>query len=881
MDRQTFREKLQEYRRPTGRTQIELAGALGITAKVLSRKLHGSENATLTHFEVKQIVRTLAEWEAITTQTEAYALLEFMGLSEASFSPAEWAAPPLNRLDSAYGVRTSERSRDTPQAPPSSSITFDRTTQKDDARQPDEHSDVQPERQHNLPVFPTPLIGREQCISHVRGLLQRADTQIVTLIGPGGIGKTRLSVQVASTLIAHFVDGVWFVSLASLSDPSLVLPTIAQTLGLHNDSAGLVEESLAAYLRNKQILLVLDNFEQVTEATPALGRVLTATPGLKLLITSRIALRLYGEHEYSVPLLALPDLTPPLSAVKLADNHAIRLFVQRARAVKADFELTPQNGLAVAQICIRLDGLPLAIELAATRIRLFTPQTLLARLDHRLPLLTGGARDLPERQKTVRATIEWSYALLDEAEKVLLARLSIFAGGGTLAAAEAVCGGDPISSVDLIDGLESLLAKSLLQRIDDPDGEPRFYMLETIREFAQERLTESAESAAIQQQHAVYYVALAESIAPQLATARLTESLQRLTRELDNLRSACAWSVTQDIAEAALRIVGCLQLFWYWRGHVEEGRRWLEASLARSQGAPVAVCAKAYRSAGLLAWAHGDYAQALVYDNQSLVLYQALGNNRGMAEALNSLANSTSEMGDDNTARQYYEQSLTFYRSSGYVPGIAMVLSNLGEISARNGDYTAARTYYDESLALKRTLGNPGSIAVVLLNLGEIAMVQGDDDQAVGYLEEGLRLGRSVNTPHIMGLCLENLAKVDLRHGRVEAALRLLNEALNLLRDIHNTRALLYTLEATAGAFGFGRQTDVAIRLFGAADALRRSLQVPLPSGDISMYEWLRSGVEVAPETQMWATEWTIGQAMTLEETLDFALTKSHGYSHT
>jgi tetratricopeptide (TPR) repeat protein len=371
-------------------------------------------------------------------------------------------------------------------------------------------------------------------------------------------------------------------------------------------------------------------------------------------------------------------------------------------------------------------------------------------------------------------------------------------------------------------------------------------------------------------------VTLAERIAPRLTSAQLTESLELLTRELDNLRAACAWSITQEVAEAALRIVGCLQLFWYWRGHVEEGQRWLEAGLARSQGAPIAVCAKAYRSAGLLAWVHGDYTQAIDFDNQSLALYQTLGDKRGMAEALNSLGNSSSEVGDDDTARRFYEQSLTFYRASGYVPGIAMVLGNLGEVSARNNDYPAARNYYDESVALKRRLGNPGSIALVLLNLGEIAVAQEDDEQAVGYLEEGLRLGRKVNTPHIIGLCLENLAKVALRRGEVDRAMKLAREALSLLRDIHNTRALLYTLEVTAGAFGFGGQTDIAVRLFGATDALRSTLRVPLPPGDIPMYEWLCFGVKEARDTQMWQTEWLMGQAMTLEETLDFAFTSSY-----
>jgi predicted ATPase/transcriptional regulator with XRE-family HTH domain len=859
-----FYEKVQTYRRLSGNSQKELADALGLHPKVLSRKLSLTNEAVLTLPEIKQIIKTLAEWRSILTQPEALDLLALMGLPASVFSEEEWHSIPLGRLVTADELEEEDTG------------SFEEPAPEKEARQTDGLDEDQPARPPVLPVFPTSLIGRNQSATQVSSLLQRADVQIVTLLGPGGIGKTRLSVQVASSLLPNFRQGVWFVSLAALRDPSLVLPTIAQTLGLHTGSTVPVEEMLAGYFRNKQMLLVLDNFEQVIEAAPALGRSLTSAAGLKLLITSRIALRLYGEQEYSVPLLPWPDLNGLLTAEHVAENPAVRLFVQRAQAVKADFELTPQNAPAVAAICARLEGLPLAIELAATRIRLFTPEILLARLDNRLTMLTGGSRDLPERQKTVRATIQWSYDLLDEAEKTLFAYLGVFAGGATLPAVEAVCSSELFSAETLVEGLESLLAKSLLYRLDAADGEARFFMLETIREFAQERLAGRSEAALIQSRHAAFYVALAESIAPRLTSAQLSESLELLTRELDNLRAACAWSVTQAVAEAALRIAGCLQLFWYWRGHVEEGRRWLEAGLARSQGVSGPVQAKAYRSAGLLAWAQGDYAQAIAYDNRSLALYQTLGDKRGMAEALNSLGNSSSEVGDDDTARRFYEQSLTFYRASGYVPGIAMVLSNLGEVSARNDQYQAAWNYYNESVALKRRLGNPGSIAVVLLNLGEIAVAQGEDEQAVSYLEEGLRLGRKVNTPHIIGLCLENLAKLALRRGELAAAMHFAREALNLLGDIHNTRALVYTLEVTAGVFGFGGQPDIAVRLFGAADALRSALRVPLPPGDRAIYEWLCSGVKEARETQMWQTEWGMGQAMTLEETLDFALARSY-----
>ena len=431
-------------------------------------------------------------------------------------------------------------------------------------------------RPNNLPLQPTPLVGREREVAEITDRVRSEEVRLLTLTGPGGTGKTRLALQAAADLLEEFEDGVFFVALATITDPELVPSTIAGPLGVKESAEQPLIESLKSYLQEKHLLLVLDNFEQVVQEAPVVGELVAACPKLKALATSRTPLRLYSEQEYPIPPLALPDpkLLPPVKV--LTQYEAVRLFVERARAVKADFSVTNENAPAVAEICARLDGLPLAIELAGARIRMLSPQAMLTRLGNRLKLLKGGARDLPTRQQTLRGAIDWSYDLLEEEEKTLFGRLSVFSGGRTLEAIEEIC--DPEGDLDALEGVESLLQKSLLRREEGVGGESRFVMLETVHEYARERLEASDEAEETRRLHAEYFLALAEEAEPELSGADQLACLERLEAEHDNLRAALSWSLEKE-PETALRLAGALARFWEMRARFLEGSSWLEAAL--------------------------------------------------------------------------------------------------------------------------------------------------------------------------------------------------------------------------------------------------------------------------------------------------------------
>ncbi|MFQ5794790.1 MAG: BTAD domain-containing putative transcriptional regulator [Candidatus Bipolaricaulia bacterium] len=496
---------------------------------------------------------------------------------------------------------------------------------------------------NNLPIPLTRFIGRDKERAVVQVRLLDEEMRLLTLTGPGGTGKTRLGLQVVADLIDHFEDGACFVDLAPISDPGLVVSTIAQTLGVKEAEGRPLLDILKASLRGKQMLLVLDNFEQVVAAAPQVVELVAACPQLKVLVTSREPCHVRGEHVFPVPPLALPgsDGKRPLAIERLTQYEAVRLFIERAVAVKPDFAVTDENAPAVAEICIRLDGLPLAIELAAARIKLLSPQALLARLGNRLKLLTGGARDLPACQQTLRDTIDWSYDLLNTGERTLFERLSVFVGGGTLEAAEAVCiGADNLElKMDILDGLASLVDKNLLRRKEQADGEPRFLILETIREYGLERLEASGESEAIRRTHADYYLALAEQAEPKLEGPDQRMWLDRLEVEHDNLRAALVWFEQNGEAEAELRLGGALWGFWHMRGYLSEGRRWLEGALAKGEDRDVSasVRAKALHGAGVLTHEQGDYERATVLYEESLDLRRELGDKPGVAILLSNL----------------------------------------------------------------------------------------------------------------------------------------------------------------------------------------------------------------------------------------------------
>jgi predicted ATPase len=463
---------------------------------------------------------------------------------------------------------------------------------------------------NNLPLQPTLLVGREKEVADLCDLLLSDETSLLTLTGPGGIGKTRLALQAAADLLDDFPDGTFFVALASLTEAERFFSAVAVTLGVKETGERPLVETLKDYLGERHLLLLLDNFEQVLGAAPAVTELLGAAPGLKVLVTSRAPLGLYGEHEYAVPPLSVPDVKHLPDLKTLSQYEAVRLFIERAKSAKADFEVTDESAPAVAEICVRLDGLPLAIELAAARIKMLPPNELLHRLTSRLKLLTGGARDLPERQRTLRATIEWSFALLEEGEQLLFARLAVFSGGRTLEAIEAICDAEGDLPMGAFDGVSSLLDKSLLRQEEGPGGEPRFVMLETIHEFAREKLGESAEAEEIKRTHAQYFLTLAEEADPELKGPDQLEWLERLEAEHDNVRAALSWASERKDVEVALRLGGALWWFWLVRGYHSEGRGWLEEALAMEGRGSPEVRAMALVGVGALALDQGDLDRA-------------------------------------------------------------------------------------------------------------------------------------------------------------------------------------------------------------------------------------------------------------------------------
>jgi predicted ATPase len=566
--------------------------------------------------------------------------------------------------------------------------------------------------------------------------------RLLTLTGPGGVGKTRLGVQVAADLSADFADGVVFVSLAALSDATLVAASIAQAVEVKEVGGQALAATLQEALQDQQLLLLLDNFEQVLAAAPLVAELLAGCLQLKVLATSRAPLRVQGEQEFAVLPLALPAPTPLPDPEALAQVAAVALFLQRAQDIKPNFALSAQNAGAVVEICRRLDGLPLALELAAARVRLFPPPALLARLSSRLTLLVGGPRDVPARQQTLRATLDWSYSLLTAAERTLFARLAVFVGGRTLEAIEAVC--NPQGDLDVLEGMESLVEKNLLRQEEGVGGEPRLVMLETIHEYARERLEASGEAEEVRRRHAEYFVALAEAAAPELTGPQQGAWLQRLEAEHDNLRAALAWSRQQAAWEVGLRLGGALWRFWFMHGHLSEGRRWLEAVLGGRGAAPAPARATALNGAGMLAYHQGDY---------------------GRATAL-------------------YEEALALKRELGDKGGIAVLLNNLGEVAYAQGDYGRATVLYEESLALRRELSDKGGIALSLRNLGNVAYEQGDYGRARALHEESLALCREIGNKYNAAYCLEGLAAVVCAQGQPERGARLLGAAAALRAGI-------------------------------------------------------------------------------------------------
>jgi predicted ATPase len=740
-------------------------------------------------------------------------------------------------------------------------------------------------RPNNLPAEASQFVGREEQLEALCSLLRRPDVRLLTLTGPGGTGKTRLALQAAAELLRDFSDGVFFIPLAAINDPGLVIPTIAQTLNMKESSGQSLGDSLKGYLRGKHLLLVLDNFEQLVQAATSVAQLLAVSARLKIMVTSQVTLHLQGEQEFMVPPLALPDLKRPPPLEALPHYEAVDLFVQRARLARPDFAVTEQNAPAVIEICHRLDGLPLAIELAAARIKLLPPEAMLSRLagmagtQNSLKLLVGGARDLPARQQALRSTIEWSYDLLDEGEKTLFRRLSVFAGGCTLEAAEAVCDAGETGAVDVFDGVGSLVDRSLLRSASEHEqaphnlGEPRFSMLETIREYARERLEECGEAQATRQRHAAFYLALAEKAEFQAPMMRHSTWLEKVEAEQDNLRAVLQWAIEQGETETALRLSGTLSYFWQIRGNMSEGRRWVEVALALpGASAYRAAYAQALLGAGVIAWFQGDPAAARSWCEESAAIHRELGDQRGLALTLITLGQSTLFLGDAAKAGSLLEEGLALHRQTGVKWGIAQALFVSAQVKVAQGDFGAARSYFEESLELYRQLGNDWWVAQALNSLGDLARMQGDYSTAQTLYEESLGLFRELRAKTDLPASLHNLGHLAIIGGNIEQATALFKESLALHRGTGNRPGIIESLAGFAGVAGVRGRPRRAARLFGASDALMSAISAPMWPAERLAYERNMAAARAQLDEDDWLEAWEQGRNMNMEQAVSYAL---------
>jgi predicted ATPase/transcriptional regulator with XRE-family HTH domain len=867
---------LKQRRKDLGLTRKELAERIGCSAVTIEKVEIGERRPS------RQIAELLAQ-EFGVPSGEAGAFLEFARAAPAALMPAGRMAPAKGGVHAAPWRMLARR-------------------------------------RNNLPAPPTAFIGREREVVDALALLRRPGVRLATLTGPPGIGKTRMSLRVASEILDDMADGAFFVPLAPVSDPELVPSAIAQCLGVRETADRSLSEALKEYLRDRKMLLVLDNFEQVVPAAPLVAELLMAAPGLQVLVTSREILHLYGEHDLPVPPMSTPGAqdelpvpgTPSHRAVKLGNYEAVRLFSERSKALQPDFSLNERNAPIIAEVCSKLEGLPLAIELAAAQVRYFSLEDILQRLQKRLDLLVGGPIDLPARQRALRSAIDWSYDLLDQAEQLLFRTISVFVGGCTTENAQQVCDLDEDALSDVPALMASLAGKSLMYEEEMIGGDVRFGMLETIREYALEQLDLSGEAEKIRRRHLAYYLDMALAAQPRLLKGPDQETwLQRLELEHDNIRTALGWALEQGGNESALQLAGAIWKFWLTHGHISEGRHWLEMALS-VPGAQTAIRAQALSGAGNLAHSCGDYAAARRFYEESLGMRRELGDKQGVASALNNLSLVAHSQGNFAQVEALQEESLALKRELGDRWGIASSLGNLGVLAHAQGNYERSWALHEESLAIRRDLGDKlgialalGNLGVValslgrhaeahsihqeslairqdlsdkqgtaesLLNLGNVARAVGDYEAAIDLYERCAAICRELGDKMGIAAALHNLGYVLDRKGETERTASLLVESLLIYWDVRDRPGIVACLVGLAGAEVSAGKTLPAARLLGAVDRALEGSPFALHAVDRLEYDRNLAAARAALDEADWDEAWRAGRALPLEQAVTYAL---------
>jgi non-specific serine/threonine protein kinase len=703
-------------------------------------------------------------------------------------------------------------------------------------------------------------------------------TRLVTLTGEGGCGKTRLVLQTAADLIDEFPDGVWFIELAPMTDPDLIPQTVASVLGLREAAGQSFMVMLSDYLRAKTILLILDNCEHLIEACAQFAdKILHAAAKVKFLATSREALGIAGETAYRVPSLSLPpqDFTGLQDIASLTQYEAVRLFIDRALSVQSDFSVTNTNAPMLVQICHRLDGIPLALELAAARVKSLSVEQIAARLDDRFRLLTGGSRTAMPRQQTLRAAIDWSYDLLAEEERVLLRRLSVFAGGWTLDAAQAVCSCDPVCADDVLDLLAHLVDRSLIV-FEQRESETRYRMLETIRQYARDKFFESGEGGRIRNQHLDFFLKLAEEALPELESTQQVMWLNRLETEHENLRAALDWSQQSESGvEVGLRLTDALGGFWSIRGHLTEGRERITAVLAHAHALNrTAAFGKVLLWAADLAYRQSDYPAAQSFGEESMAIFQELGDKLNISYTKSLLGWVSEEKGDFVTAIQLLQEALALTRELNDDTNTASALISLAWAVMRPGDYARANAYLEEALAIDRRIGDKGGMGFVLSGLGEVALREGKLELASKLIEESLVLRRELGHKWGIGASLGTWAWIAMRQLDWESAFVRLKESLQVRQEIGDRGGIAFCLERLAEVAIGKHAAEKAARIFGAVESVRASLRSKIDPVDQPEYERNLASLRADLGDGKFDTAWEEGQKMTLEQAIELALTE-------